>query len=249
MIRGISLGAIAGVGVIVASVGMIWWATKSRPALPSKRVAVVGVSVLALLIGVILVVRVTSGPGYEATAVFTVGLDDPATRPDLAEERLVFTSPRIANDAAAFDPEQFVWYQSDLDAPAIDSDLILRNLRIETDAARDEISVHLLADDPAGAWVGANLVVEAYLRFRPEVGRPSCWGPNGHWTDCPPLETPTVTSIAFASVPTNRIDRPDLADVGLFVLGSMLAVILIWRWWPDPSRSPRLEDHFGLKEL
>jgi hypothetical protein len=224
--------------VIVACAVMIWW--RLRPddiSRPSKRVAVLGVSVLALLIGVMLVVRVISGPAYEATAVFTVGLDDPASRPDLAEERLVFTTPRIAHDAASLDPAQFVWYQPAPDGPpAIDRDLILGGLRIETNAERDEISVRLVADDPAVAWVGANLVVEAYRQLRPEVGRPSCWGPYGRWADCPPLEQPTVTSISFASVPTSRIDRPDFADVMLNVLGSMLAGYLTWRWWPTAVR-------------
>jgi uncharacterized protein involved in exopolysaccharide biosynthesis len=209
--------------------------------LRSKRVAVLVVSVLALFIGVILAVQVNSRPAYEATAEFRLGLDDPTARPDLAEERLVFQSPRIAHDAEALashlNSERFVWYQPDPDvAPAIDSDLILRSLRIETNAERDEISIHFTADEPAVARVGANLVVEAYRQLRPEVGRPSCWGPNGRWADCPPLEPPTVTSLSFAPTPTNRVDRPDPADVRLYVLGSMLAVFLTWRWWPTAVR-------------
>jgi hypothetical protein len=222
---------------MVASVVMILWGSKPYEiSRPSKGVAVFGVSVLALLIGVTLVVNVTSGPAYEATAVFTVGVDDPDSRPDLAGEGGVLQSPRIANDAAALDPEQFVWYQPDLDvAPAIDSDLIQRNRRIETDAEADAISVHVVADEPAVAWVGANLVVEAYLRFRPEVGTsPACGGVPR--MNCPPLEPSTVSSVSFASVPTSRIDRPDPADVALYVLASVLAVYLTWRWWPTALR-------------
>lgn len=139
MIGSISLGVIAGVGVIIASVGMIWWATTSRTALPSKRVAVVGVIVLALLIGVIPVVRVTSGPAYEATAEIVIESAVPTFHnlpedPALAEEVSIFGSPRVAGDAVS---------------------------------------------------LAADLV---------------------------------------------------------------LAVLLTWRWWPDPSRSPRLEDWFGTRE-
>jgi hypothetical protein len=257
MIGSISLGVIAGVGVIIASVGMSWWATTSRTALPSKRVAVVGVSVLALLIGVILVARVTSGPAYEATAEIVIESavstfhnlpEDPA----LAEEVSIFGSPRVAGDAvslaADLDSGAFAWYSPvpGEPSPTFDSWVLLNSYHVETSPG-GRIAIRFRAEQPEEAQVGANLVVEAYLRFRPQVHF-SLGCPPGNWPgQCPPLD-PIVASASFAPVPTNRINRPDLADVGLFVLSSMLAVLLTWRWWPDPSRSPRLEDWFGTRE-
>lgn len=219
--------------------------------LPTSKTAALGVIGLALLIGVIFLVRVTSLPAYEATAELVVEFDYPFApsddsgrlqdpKPDLEEERLIFASPRIASVAATLsadlDSGQFVWYEPDpLNAPLpFDTFTILNSNRIETDADSDRILVHFRADEPTVARVGANLVAEAYRQERPEItGRPSCMPPP-RTAGCPPLD-PVTVSIAFAPTP-NRIDRPDRADVVWFVLVSTVVAYITWRRWPDPQR-------------
>jgi hypothetical protein len=226
--------------------------------LASKQVAAFGVAVVMMLVGVVLVVFVSFGPAYEATAVFTVGVDDPAfdglhpedrPRPDLEEERMIF-GVRVANLAAFLaadlDTGEFTWYGPDrVEATVpIDADMILRGARIETDADNNQIIVHLLADDPTVARVGANLLVEAYRQVRPQIQfRPSCMGPQRSATPCP-LEPIVVESVTFAPAPS-RVDVPDGADVLLFVAVSLLAVYLTWTWWPDPQRQMERSDHSG----
>ncbi len=205
--------------------------------LPSKRVAAFGVTVVILLVGVFLVVRVTSRPAYEATAEMRlewrseVGRSEdaignrsppsPAFIDALNREVLVLESPQVAERAATLLSEA----DPSLD---VDAALIEKNLSTDVHAKRGPIGlveVRYRADDPHEAREGANAIVEAYRQVRAQ--------------DLSPDSTLGLTGGSLAPTPTRRADTLNTADVSRFLLVSILAVYLTWRWWPPNPRRHR----------
>ena len=236
-----SLGLVWGL-IIVASGGLVVYRGPSESDV--GLVPAFGVAVVMMLVASALMVRVTSRPAYQATAMFTVRVADPSLgvtppenerRLDLEEERMIFgvQVARLAVSLAAdLNNGEFTWYGPErIEAPVpFDWQMMLNSSEIETDADSNQIIVHFRADAPTVARVGANLLVEAYLQVRPQIRtRPSCF-PIFSTQPCP-LEPIVVESVTF--VPSSsRIDIPDGADVMLFLLASILVVYLTWKWWP-----------------
>ena len=208
----------------------------------SRGAAVFWLTVSIVVVGVILIVRSTSGPAYEATAKIVIGfeVDPPSELVELTlnEQRKVLESAELAQLAASMaadlagpnPTESFAWYASgslSTDCPScgLDAASIEKNLRIKIGKDRDasQISVMFRADDAAVARVGANVVAEAYRRIL--VG-----------TDL------GIASGSLASTP-RRIDAVEWHDVGWFVLGSILVMYFTWAWWPGTRRQYERPDH------
>jgi hypothetical protein len=221
--------------------------------LPSKRVAAFGVTVVILLVGVFLVVRAASRPAYEATAEMTLGIPNewvgggirtgemvrprPAEVASLNHEvHEVLESPLVAERAATLLTEA----DSSFD---VDAALIEKNLRAEgrsDSAGHASVTVKYRADDPDEAREGANAIGEAYRQVT-AFASPGDLEPD--WQ---------ITSLSLASTPI-RSDTLNSDDVVRFLLASMLAVYLTWRWWPDlqrqAARSDRLLGLAGVVSL
>jgi hypothetical protein len=207
--------------------------------LASRRVAVLGVAVVIMLVGAFLVVRVTSGPAYEAVAQITLGIppDGPGIqtgelRPPSAafvaalnqEVGEFLESPVVMERAETLLSEAGVSFD-------VDASFVEKNLRTDVraiDARLGLVEVKFRADDPDVARQGANAIVEAYRQLR------SGGEFDGDWE---------ITSRSLAPVPSGRIDTLDSVAVSVFVLLSILAVYLTWKWWPDTHRALGRREH------
>lgn len=218
--------------------------------LASRRVAVLSLTVVLMLIGVIFVVRAASRPAYEATAI--IGFDiprdttpiryvyDPRPSPtevarDLLESAEVaqLASSMVADIEGATRRGPFAWYEpgslsTDCPSCGLDAASFEKNLRIENGKDRNASQIFVVfgAHDPVVARVGANLVVEAYMQVAATRE-----------------DAPAVSFGSLAALPTRRADALAWGDVLWFLLVSILAVFLTWRWWPHPQRHMERSHH------
>ncbi len=217
--------------------------------LPSKRVTAFAVAVVIALVGVILAVRVASRPAYQATAQITLGFRSeglganptgyrPPSRAFVAalnhEVDEVLESIVVVGRAAILLSEA---------ASSVDDDGPFVEKNFSTDVrASGLVEIKFRADDAEVARLGANAVVEAYRELGPGAPHGELLGRE--WE---------ITGVFLAPTPTRRADTLNTADVSWFLLASMLAVYLTWRWWPDlqqqAARSDRLLRLAGVVSL
>lgn len=208
----------------------------------SRRVAALGLTILILLVGVFLVLRVTSRPAYEATAeisleiriesIFTLD-DGPISPPSPEfiagvnrEVDEVLESRLVAERAATLLSQTGLSFDGD-------ASFVKENLSTDVhvfEARSGFVEVRFRADDPEVARLGADAIVEAYRQVRSAAPPGEL---EGDWE---------IWSRSLARMPS-RIDTVNPRDVWVFMLMSMLAVYLTWKWWPDVGRQPERADH------
>jgi len=202
----------------------------------SRGAAVFWLTISIVVVGVILVVRATSGPAYEATAKVVIGFEgDPQLDPvEIMRGAAVAAAAESLIDLwASTDPEALddwpAWLdQQSIVGVSISSDEFLSETSVSSSRESNQIKVSFTADTAERARLGANAIVEAYRRVRLQ--------------DLPPGAGTGITSGSLAPTPI-RSDTLDAADVWWFLFGSILAVYLTWRWWPpNPRRQAERSD-------
>ncbi len=197
----------------------------------SSREAAFGVSLLILLVGAALLVRVVSRPGYEAIAEMVI--EEPRARqlfgyPEepntvlLNQEREVLESAAVTQLAASFlNGGSGVspigdFPPIDCEGCVFDAALVESRLTIEIPKDSNQVQVRFRADDPMVARAGANAIVYAYMHLRSQEASVEVGVDVG------------ITAVSLALTPDRRADRP----AGLAVLGFLIAatVPLIVPW-------------------
>ncbi len=198
----------------------------------SRGAAVFWLTLSIVVVGVILVVRATSGPAYEATAKIVIGFegDPPPDQVEILRGATVAAQAESLIDLwASTDPETLgkdwpEWLdQQAIAGISISSNEFLNQTSVSSSRESNQIKVSFTADTAERARLGANSIVEAYRQIHggTDLG---------------------ITSGSLAPTP-RRINAVDAAGVWWFVLGSILVMYFTWAWWPGTRRQYERPDH------